>query len=70
LGRFDLEQVLCHEEERTVGRDNTVTSLHNTVFGELSVRKLQPWPADERVQQMRLTSQTLQLCCNFHPQLG
>jgi len=24
LGRFDLEQVLCHEEERTVGRDNTV----------------------------------------------
>jgi hypothetical protein len=27
LGGFDLEQVLCHEEERTVGRDNTVTLL-------------------------------------------
>ena len=25
LGRFDLEQVLCHEQERTVGRDNTVS---------------------------------------------
>ena len=24
LGRCDLEQILCHEEERTVGRDNTV----------------------------------------------
>lgn len=25
LQGFDLEQVLCHEEERTVGRDNTVS---------------------------------------------
>lgn len=25
LGRVDLEQILCHEEERTVGQDNTVT---------------------------------------------
>lgn len=24
LGAVDLEQILCHEEERTVGRDNTV----------------------------------------------
>ena len=24
LGRVDLESVLCHEEERVVGRDNTV----------------------------------------------
>lgn len=24
LGRVDLEQILCHEESRTVGRDNTV----------------------------------------------
>jgi hypothetical protein len=24
LGNFDLEQVFCHQEERTVGRDNTV----------------------------------------------
>ena len=24
LGRQDLEQILCHEEERTVARDNTV----------------------------------------------
>jgi hypothetical protein len=27
LDGFDLEQVLCHEEERTVGQDNTVTLL-------------------------------------------
>jgi transposase len=25
LGRVDLETILCHEEERVVGRDNTVT---------------------------------------------
>jgi len=25
LGRVDLDQILCHEEERTVGQDNTVT---------------------------------------------
>ena len=25
LGRHDLDQVLCHEEERVVARDNTVT---------------------------------------------
>ena len=24
VGRIDLEQILCHEEPRTVGRDNTV----------------------------------------------
>jgi hypothetical protein len=24
LGRVDLEQILCHQEERVVGRDNTV----------------------------------------------
>jgi transposase len=24
LGRYDLDQILCHEEERIVGRDNTV----------------------------------------------
>jgi hypothetical protein len=26
LGRVDLEQILCVEEERTVGRDNVVTT--------------------------------------------
>ena len=25
VGRYDLEQILCHEEERVVARDNTVT---------------------------------------------
>jgi hypothetical protein len=24
LGRVDLEQILCHQDERVVGRDNTV----------------------------------------------
>jgi hypothetical protein len=25
LGRVDLEQILCHQEERVVARDNTIT---------------------------------------------
>ena len=25
LGTVDLDQILCHQEERTVGRDNVVT---------------------------------------------
>jgi hypothetical protein len=31
LEDFDLEQALCHEEERTVGRDNTVSMLGFTL---------------------------------------
>jgi hypothetical protein len=26
LGRIDLDQILCVEDERTVGRDNVVTA--------------------------------------------
>ena len=32
LGRVDLDQILCHEEERTVGQDNTV------VFGKVRLQ--------------------------------
>jgi hypothetical protein len=50
---FNLAKLLRAAEEQTVYQNLTVILI------QIISQETQPWPADERVQQMRLSSQTI-----------